>query len=512
MFTKSLWSGFSEIYDYPQLQRDITVDVAVIGGGITGISAGNLLSQKGMKAAILESRKVGGGTTSHSTGNLYYTIDKILTSLQSKYDIKTIKAVAESRSRAMKQIAAWVQEYELDCDYKSVPWYLYSKTENSKDKIDEEVNTGREAGLDILEASASEIPFPSVHAIKVPRQAQINPMRYIQELAKAIQDESCLIYEHTHVSSVEEEKDRCVLTTSGGKVTAKYVIHATHIPKGVMVVQSLLGPYREYGIACRTTGRNHPEGIYWGYYEEGKKISTRNYERNGQHFLIVVGEPHKVGHAESNIQHIKRLESFAQKYFNIQEVAFRWGGQHYRPADLLPYIGPRKKNSREFIATGYSTDGLTYGTLAGMILADLITGRENPWAELYDSTRKQPLKSVSKFLKENIDVAKEYLKDFRGTAEDTRLNNLKAGEAKVIEKDGEKLAVYKNDDGKLEVYSAICTHMECIVNWNDAEKSWDCPCHGSRFKVDGTVLEGPAFHPLHKVRFTGDSVEVKDEY
>ena len=512
MFTKSLWNDFAEIRDHPQLQNDIVVDVAVIGGGITGLSAGSLLAQKGLTVAVLESRKIGGGTTSHSTGNLYYTIDKVLSSLQSKYNTDTVMAVAQSRLQALLQIATWVDVYNLDCDYRTVPWYLYSNTEKSKKKIDRELETGRMATLDISEAEGNEIPFPSVRAVKIPDQAQINPMRYVQELARAVQGDQCRIYEHTPVYSVKEKNEQYLLDTPGGTVVAENVIHATHTPKGIQFVQTLLGPYREYGIACKVRNNNHPEGIYWGYFDGEGKISTRTYNRDNQEFLIVVGEPHKVGQAGDNVQKIDKLESFAHKYFDVQDVSWRWGGQHYRPADLLPYIGPRRKGSGEYIATGYSTDGLVYGTLAGMILSDEITGRENPWSKLYNSTRKQPLKSASRFLKENINVAKEYLKDLPGSAKDVEFGEIKPGEGKVVERDGEKLAAYRNEEGALEVRSAVCTHMKCIVNWNNAEKSWDCPCHGSRFETDGSVLEGPAWHGLHKVRFSDDSVEVEDDH
>lgn len=512
MLTKSLWNSYADICDHSKLENDVVTDVAVIGGGITGLTAGRLLAQKGAEVAILESRRAGSGTTSHSTGNLYYTIDNILSSLESTYDLSTIKAVAESRIQGMQQIESWVDEYGFDCDYKSVPWYLYSSTDESINKIEEEYNTGEKTGLEMFKAPDSELPFPSAGAIKVPAQAQINPMRYVQELAQSMQTDECRIYEHTHVFSVEEKDKRYLLHTSGGTVVAEHVVHATHTPKGVQFVQTLLGPYREYGIACKVRNTNHPEGIFWGYYENGKKISTRTYSRDGDTFLIVVGEPHKVGQAEDNIRHIHNLESFARKHADVQEIVYRWGGQHYRPADLLPYIGPREKGSREYIATGFSTDGLVYGTLAGIMLSDIITGRVNPWTELYDSTRKQPLKSASKFFKENINVAKEYLKDLPGTAEETAFDELRPGEAEVIEKDGEKLAAYRNNEGKLEVRSAVCTHMECIVNWNNAEKSWDCPCHGSRFGTDGSVLEGPALHALHKVDISGDSVDVEDKH
>lgn len=498
--TQSIWSRFSEIKDYPTLEQNITTDVAVIGGGITGISTAKLLAQRGVNVVVLESLKVGGGTSSHSTGNLYFTIDKILSSLLSKYNSDVIKDVADSRADALKQMGAWISEYEMDCDYREVPWYLYSSDEESITKIDGELKAGQKAGLSILKADEGEILFPHEKAIKIPRQNQINPMRYVQELAQTLQADHCRIFEQTHVSSVEEQDGEYLLKTSGAEVRSKYVVHATHTPKGIMMVQTLLGPYREYGIACRVDESSLPDGIFWGYHG-GKKYSSRNYTRGGKNFVIVVGESHKVGQAGNNTEYIRNLVKFAEEHFNFQKVDYHWGGQHYRPADLLPYIGPRKKNSGEFIATGYSTDGLVYGTLAGMILSDRITGRQNNWSELYSSTRNQPLKAAPKFMKENIDVAKEYMKDFPGLAGDSDVEDLKTGEGRVVEKEGEKLAVYRHEDGKLEVVSAVCSHMSCIVNWNNAEQSWDCPCHGSRFRTDGTVLEGPAYEPLQNVDF-----------
>lgn len=510
MFTKSLWNSLSDIHDFPELHDDISTDVAIIGGGITGISAAKALADKGVDVTILESHRMGGGTSSHSTGNLYWNIDKILSSLQQKYDTDVVKAVAASRNEALKQMENWIESYQLDCDYRTVPWYLYGETEEQREKIDQALEAGRSAELPMSVADTAEIPFPSVSAVKIPDQGQFNPMRYIQEMAWMLhrREDRCRIFEHTHVSFVEEEDERCVLNTSGGQVTADHVIHATHTPKGIMVVQSLLGPYREYGIACTTRNVDHPEGTFWGYHEGNRKFSTRTYRRNGQQFTIVVGEPHKVGQANGNVEHIRNLEAFAENYFEVDEIVYRWGGQHYRPADLLPYIGPRKKGSREYIATGYSTDGLVYGTLAGMVLSDLLTGRDNPWAELYNATRKQPLKSASEFLKENLNVAKQYLKDLPGSADEMDTSDLKPGKGRVMEKDGHKLAVHRREDGELEVVSAVCTHMECIVNWNEAEQSWDCPCHGSRFTGDGTVIEGPAYHRLHRVRFNGDSPTV----
>lgn len=231
------------------------------------------------------------------------------------------------------------------------------------------------------------------------------------------------------------------------------------------------------------------------------------YERNGERFVLVVGEPHKVGQAEDNRQKIRNLENFAGQHFGLTDVAYRWGGQHYRPADLLPYIGRESKSSNVFIATGYSTDGLVWGTLAGMIIADEIAGTKNRWADLYNAHRFTPVKSAEKFVKENINVAGKYLENIPGKKDAPDFDDIQPGTGGIVEKNGEKIAAYKNKSGEVILMSAVCTHMKCIVNWNNAEKSWDCPCHATRFKPDGTVIEGPAYHALHKIKFEDGKIK-----
>jgi glycine/D-amino acid oxidase-like deaminating enzyme/nitrite reductase/ring-hydroxylating ferredoxin subunit len=498
----SIWTNTSEFQNYPALKKNTSADVVIIGAGITGISTALLLGQTGLNVLVLESLKVGGGATAHSTGNLYFTIDRILSSLKSRYDTKTVRKVADSRLAAMNQIGEWVEQFSLDCDYREVPWILYSDYEDGCNKIEEEFETGTMAELPFLKAGSGEVPFPHREAIKLLHQKQMNPMKYVQQLAKAALRQNCKIFENTAVRSVEREKDRFILKTDQAEISARYVVHATHTPKGVKLVQTLLGPYREYGIACRLKVQQGDEGIFWGYHEEGKKISTRTYSNGGDHYLIVVGEPHKTGQASDNKRHILYLEDFAARFFDVQDTIYRWGGQHYRPADLLPYIGAGNSGSGEFIATGFSTDGLVYGTLAAMIIADEITGRKNEWAEVYDAGRIQPLKAAPEFIKENMNVAVQMVKDYAGLtlgSIKSELKDLKSGEGTIIKHEGKKLAVYRNDDNSFEALSAVCPHMKCIVHWNNAEQSWDCPCHGSRFQTDGTVLEGPAFSPLEKI-------------
>ncbi|HET8885493.1 MAG TPA: FAD-dependent oxidoreductase [Salinimicrobium sp.] len=496
MFTKSLWNSFSSSTNFPTLKNDLEVDVAIIGGGITGISSAFLLSEKGLNVAVIEARKVGGGTTSHSTGNLYLTIDKILSALASKYDIETLKNVAESRAEAINFIEKNIKRFNLDCDFKRVPWYLFSENEENIQKIEDELNFGKKAGIPMESLTNNAFPVPFAKAVKLENQAYFNPMRYVQELANAISSK-CAIYENTNVEKIEEKENMLKLHTTGGTVRAKFVLHATHTPKGIKLdYHTVLGPYREYGVAAKLNSDDYPQGIFWGFYGKGQKFSFRTYEREGEKRLIVVGEPHKVGQAENNTQHIKNLENYLKTHFKIEEITHRWGGQHYKPADFLPYIGKQHENSNIFLATGFSTDGLTYGTLSAMIIADTITGSKNKYAEFYEAKRHQPLKAAKEFVKENLNVAKELIKGYTVDGDDLEIAEVKPGEGRILSRDGKKMAVYKTEEGIVKVKSAVCPHMGCIVHWNDAETTWDCPCHGSRFEPTGDVLEGPAFTGL----------------
>ncbi|ELR68365.1 FAD dependent oxidoreductase [Fulvivirga imtechensis AK7] len=351
MFTKSIWNAYADTTSFPSLDGDISADVVIIGGGITGISAAHRLSAKIRSVVVIEEMKVGGGTSSHSTGNLYVTIDQGLSHLRSKYNDKTVSKVIKARGEALNAMGENVKRYNIDCDFKRCTWYLYSANQSNDKKIEKEVELAGDIKLGIVGEDVT-LPYPVSKIISLPEQAQINPMRYVQGLAKAIHSENCRIYENTRATKIEDRDNDCVVHTPKGKINAKHVIHATHTPKGFMFVQTLLGPYREYGVACKLTERIRYDGIYWGYYDDGEKYSTRVYERDDEQLLLVVGKPHKVGQAEDNQAHIRALEKFAKEHFPVADVIYRWGGQHYRPADLLPFIGRKSKHSNIFIATG----------------------------------------------------------------------------------------------------------------------------------------------------------------
>lgn len=495
MFTRSIWNAYEAEGDFGRLTENINVDVAIVGGGITGITTAMLLKEQGLKVAVLEAREVGKGTSSHSTGNLYAITDQLLSPLRSKYDGDVVKKVVGARQSAIGLIERMVKRYQIDCDFKKQPHYLFDAT--GEKELSTEKDLAVNAGLKVSEITG-DFPVKYSKGLRIEDQAQFNPLRYVQGLASNINGDNCSIYEYVRVGEIEERENDFLLHTTSGQVIAKNVVQATHTPKGVeLQFHTVLGPYREYGIAAKLEDGNYPEGIFWGYYNN-EKISFRSYSREGDNYFMFIGRPHKVGQAEDNKKHIKELINFAESRFPVKEITYKWGGQHYKPADLLPYIGRKTSGSREFIATGFSTDGLVYGTLSAIIISDAIAGVKNPYEELFKASRHNPAKAAQKFAKENIDVAAQLVKDWLFRGENEELKSIQPGEAKVIKKDNDKVAVYRSPEGELKAFSAVCTHMGCVVNWNNAEKSWDCPCHGTRFDVEGEVLEGPAFDPLKK--------------
>lgn len=493
METQSIWFESNENLEFPVFKGEEEVDVAIIGGGITGVTAAYLLSQTGLRVKLLEANKVGVSNTGRSTGNLYSVVDIFFEELKTKYDSNTILKILESREEAVNFIEKTIQTLKIDCDFKRVPWILYSGTEEMDEKIQKEYVAAMDFGLKVQwleEGNELLAPLNGRVGMKLENQAQFNPYQYVIGVARILSSQNCTIHEGSRVTDIEKNEDFFTLTTDEGTVTTKHLIEATHTPIGFSSLQTVLGPYREYGVASKTKKRLTQDGIYWGHFKKGKVTSVRHYKDH----LLVIGEPHKVGQG-SSIEGIQHLKDFARSHFSAKEFPYVWGGQHYRPADLLPYIGKRM-GSNSYVATGFSTDGLTYGTVAALIIKDDILGIQNPFAEIYRSGRITPLKSAYKFIKENMNVVQQYAEDYLRHDE---IRELKNGQGIVVNEEGRRYAINKDEEGELHVCSAVCPHLGCIVHWNEGERSWDCPCHGSRFDLMGHVIEGPALIGLETV-------------
>jgi len=499
----SIWTATTDALDFPALDSHLDVDVAVIGAGITGITTAALLAQEGLRVAVLEAASIGAGTTGYSTGNLYAMVDQNLHKLAAKWGQGIATQIVQSRRMAVDLIEKNTRDYGIDCQFSRQPWVLYSVDADSDGVIDAEYQAAIKAGLDARVSNELPLPYTISHALIVSHQAQFHPLRYVRQLADAIRSERCRIFENTPVLDYDDDKG--IVRTAQYEVRAQHIVMATHTPKGFNAIQTELGPYREYAVAAPLRSNKLPGGIFWSVGAE--KHSTRLVEMGGKAYVLIIGDMHKTGQNQDPDASYRQLEATLQARFDVGPATFRWSAQQYRPADGLPYIGPAIGSGRLHLASGFAADGLTYGTLAAMITCDQIAGRQNAFAELYSPRRFTPVKSAGAFLKENLNVAGYYLKDYIKGADATQLAEVPRGEGRIVEIAGDKLAVYRDDSFQLHVVSPVCTHLKCIVHWNNAERSWDCPCHGSRFSTDGEVLEGPAITPLQKRTMPPPGVE-----
>ncbi|HEX2970029.1 MAG TPA: FAD-binding oxidoreductase [Bacteroidales bacterium] len=392
--TKSIWEAFvAETKGFTTLNEDIHADVAIIGGGITGISTAYNLSREGKKVVVLEAGRVGMGTTGSSTGNLYIPTGQFHTIL-SKHGEDVLSDVTLSRAAALTFIEDRINEFGIDCGFQRVSWNYFSPGKKGSKEIENEFEAIKNSGLNISDSPPPGFPFGMSSIVSVDLQAQFNPLQYVKKLAAAIDGGNCRIFENTRVTNIREY-DPCYVETTGGIVKADKVVQATHTPKGIYLVHAQMEVYREYAIAARLKENIPVPGIYWAL--DGKdKYSIRTYSTDAGDYLIVLGDSRKVGHKELTEESFIKVEEFVRKHFNVGEISYLWAAQNYSPADYLPYIGTSPMEANVYIATGFSADGLIYGTAASIIISDLIAGKENAWAKTFDPKRFNPKASATK--------------------------------------------------------------------------------------------------------------------
>jgi glycine/D-amino acid oxidase-like deaminating enzyme/nitrite reductase/ring-hydroxylating ferredoxin subunit len=500
MDTSSLWQGTAaRTACLPTLQTDLKVDVAIVGGGIAGLTTALRLVEAGKRVAILEAHKVGDGASSHSTGNLYATVDLGLAALEQAHGAargpEIARQVVESRAAAIDLIEATIARFGIDCGYQRVPWHLLALDPAHVADVENEAAAAGRAGLATELIDAAPIAVRATRVLRIPGQAQFQPLDYLRQLAQRIGGEDCLIFENTRVLAVDD--DPCVVHTEHGKVVAGQVVLATHTPVGIHLVQSNMEVVREYGVAAVMHDAVPAPGVYWCIGAE--RYSLRSFTEYERTYLVAVGSSHKTGDAGIGAERFDRLIAFARDQFPLAPVEYRWSAQRYRSRDKLPCIGRNVDARNTYIATGFSGDGLVYGTLAGMLVADQILGQANPWSALYNPARLAQGKRPEGFEQENSGPAKAPQPPMVDRVTRAQLDSLPPCQTRKIEAGGQPVLVYRREDGGLQAVTGKCTHLGCELRWNGADTSWDCDCHGSRFAPDGRVLEGPALAPLASV-------------
>ena len=484
----SLWVRTTTPPSFPTLDHDITVHVAVVGAGIAGLSVARMLAGAGASVAVLDAGPVGAGVTGYTTAKVTSLHSLIYDSIRQSFGPERAAGYAAANQAAIAAVAALADADGIDCDLETAAAFTYTLDDQQVEAIEKEVEAARDAGLDASFTTETELPYPVKGAIRVENQAQFHPRKFCLGLAQGIVDAGGTVYERTRAVDLEGGH---VLRTDGGTVTADSVILATHIPfvdpGGYF---GRMEPKRSYALAARIRGER-PRGMY-----VNTESPTRSIRSTPDGWLIVGGEGHKVGHDDDTTQRYAALEAWAAEHFDTDPVEHRWSAQDYAPADGLPFVGRLPTRDGAFVATGFGKWGMSNGVASALILADLVQGRENPWAEVFDSTRVAAKQEAKDVLSANVDVAKRFVGDRLASLRTPDAADLEPGTGGIVSLDGETVAAFRDDDGTLHALSPTCTHLGCRVNFNTAERSWDCPCHGSRFDVEGRVLQGPAVKDL----------------
>lgn len=497
--TNSYWIDNTPAQKFSTLKEDIAVDVLIVGGGITGITAAYLLKRAGCSVALVERDRCLGGETSYTTAHLTAVTDTRLKDLVRNFGKQHAQALWDAGHAAIDTIDRNVWREQIKCQFEWVPGYLFhpaSDTSGRDHDLKEEAALANQLGFDA--EFVKRVPVFDRPGVRYQNQAKFHPRKYLTALLRLIPGKGSYVFENTNIEEIDGSPITAT-TSDEHRVHCGHVLIATHVPlqgKSSMlpatVLQSKIYPYNSYAIGGWVKRGTLPEALFW---DTGDPYDYLRVDRRHDHdFVIFGGNDHKTGQVEETAECFAQLEQRLKRTLPDISVTHRWSGQVIETNDGLPYIGETAE--RQFIATGFSGNGMTFGTLAAMMFSDRVTNQQNPWTELFDPGRAQIRAGLWDYLKENKDYPYYLIRDRFAGAGGHPLRSIKRGTGEVIDVDGQPAAVYRGLDGQIYVRSAVCTHMGCYVHWNDGERTWDCPCHGSRFKTNGDVLAGPAESPL----------------
>jgi glycine/D-amino acid oxidase-like deaminating enzyme/nitrite reductase/ring-hydroxylating ferredoxin subunit len=499
--TESLWEGTSPGTAYAPLVGRGSVDVCVIGGGITGLTTAYLIARAGLSVAVLEARAIAMGTTGNTTAKVTALHGLTYADLIKTHGEAAARVYADANQTAVRQVEQIATDETIACDMRRLSAYTYAESEEMADQVRAEVDAARTAGLDARPATDVPLPWSVAAAVELPDSLLFHPRKYCLGLASATQRAGGRIFEQSRVTRIETQDDRFVVATElGSAIDARWVVQATLLPindPGGLFAR--VTPSRSYAVAARI---DDPEP--WGMFlsAETPHRSVRPHQLDtGEAYLVIEGDEHRTGEDAEGEGHFGGLEEWARERIGVTDFQYRWSAQDYMPADGIPFVGRLPMSSdRMLVATGFKKWGMSNGTAAAMMLTDLIVGRDNPWIDVFDARRSGIKGGLGEMVKGNVDVARQFV--LSRIASVPGVADLGPATGSIVDYEGTRYAVYRNDHGDLHALSARCTHMGCLVAFNSAEKSWDCPCHGSRFDLAGQVIEGPAVRPLEEIETT----------
>jgi len=491
----SIWMATAETPSEPTLQEDVRTDVCIVGAGIAGLTTGYLLALEGKAVVVLDDGAIGGGMTGRTTAHLTDAFDDRYVEMEKLHGADGSRLIAESHAAAIDKIENIVSQERIDCGFERLDGFLFFQPGDSTQMLDDELAAAHRAGVQVDRVDKAPIDtFDTGPALRFRNQGQFHPLYYMSALARAVERLGGQIFTHTHATEIEGGSSAKVKVESGAVVSCDSIVVATNTPVNDLVaIHTKQAPYNTYVIGARVPARSITRALYWDTSDPYHyvRIQSDNNDPTSE-FLIVGGEDHKTGQANDGERRYANLERWTRERFpQMGNVEFRWSGEVMEPVDGVAFIGRNPLDADNvFIATGDSGQGMTHGTIAGILLTDLLQGRENPWESLYNPARIT-MRAFPEFAKENLNVAGQYA-DLVTPGEVSSVDQIPAGEGAVMRQGLTKVAVYRNVSGELHIRSAICKHLGCVVAWNSTEKTWDCPCHGSRYNALGHVYQGPA--------------------
>lgn len=497
----SVWLANRDSSPFPPLSGDQDAEAVVVGAGIAGLTTALLLRRAGVETVLIDGGRVAEGTTGHTTGKVTSQHGPVYRSLILHHGQDAARLYAAANEQAIDTVEALAAESGVDCGFERAPAFIYALEEEDVATLEDEHEAALALGLPSYLTSETDLPFPVAAALGFENQAHFHPVRYCDGLAAAFVTEGGTIFENSRVTDVDEDGDTVTVGTAHGRVRAGHAIVATLLPvvdRGGFFAKTR--PNRSYGVAARLRSAA-PTGMYIGAGSPTR--SVRPWRDSGKDGIVVVGEGHETGDDDASPARWGELERWANDHFDVQSFDYRWSAQDYETADKVPYVGRSPLMSRTLVATGFRKWGLTNATAAAGILADAVLGRSNPFMEVFDAGRIGDAAAVGKLIKDNLDVGRLLIGDRIARLTAPSIDELAAGEGGVVELNGETVGAYRDPTGTIHAVGVTCTHLGCTVRWNAAETSWDCPCHGSRFDTDGSVLTGPATAPLE--RMAGDA-------
>lgn len=487
---RSYWNAAAPITDFPPLREDIRVDIAIMGGGIVGLTTARVLKDMGLTVALLEARSVGRQVTGKSTAKVTSQHQLVYQTLERNFGERRARLYAEAQEAGVRKIRDFAIRDQIDCDIETKPAYTYTCDDEQVERIEKEVEVASRLGLPARLVHETDLPFEIKAAVCFDGQAQFHPTKYAVGLAATIPGGGCHVFENSRVTEWEPTR----VVTSGGSVTARHVVMATHLPLGqVGGFYAQAYPKAEPVIVARI--EHDLKGMYLSAGSPSHSLRTHRGP-GGEVYGIAAGNNFKPGHTDDERASFQDLEDWLRGHFHAGPIVSRWVNEDYRSMDSAPFIGwSSSSGDRYLIATGFNAWGISNGTAAGMILADLATGNDPPWLDLFDATRVRPIAGGAEFIKENAGVATHLVGGYLSRKLHS-VDELEPGEAAILKLDGKNMAAFRDEKGCVHCVSAVCSHMGCLVGWNETDRTWDCACHGSRFDLAGEVIHGPATQAL----------------